>query len=521
MALGPRTRRMQAMDAVIGASILATVCLVAYGILWVIDFGDVSQHPIALIRSPAARETLAGFSEVAVGVLGIAITVVAILVELAAHRYTPRITEMFVRDPVNVTVLSGFVVTTVLVVWTNMSLYGPQHAPGMAVACTVVLSVSLIAILPYFAYVFDFLSPTNVIARIEAIGASRLEGLQKSHGEAPRVRAQVLNAVEQLGDIALNSVDKKDKPLSFASLGALAALAQTSIRLKTSLPDTWFDSASLVHHDPDFIALHPAMVRALTARRTWMEMKILRQYQAVYGDALHKMRDVNHLIAIHTRHIAITGIQHDDAHVVQLSMRFFNTYMRAALNARDVRTAYNVLNEYRLFAEAALDQGKCALVMQLAAKITFYGQLAFGMQLAFILETAAYDLCTLLEQASDMGSSVHDQLLQIFLDVDREPDRDTKGQEASLRGVRKAQIKLATHYLVNGAQENARRIYEDMRGEPAERLRSIRSELEAVDDAEFWEVSDRGINFDWLPPDRRAQLDTFFAWFDQQAAHNG
>ena len=31
-----------------------------------------------------------------------------------------------------------------------------------------------------------------------------------------------------------------------------------------------------------------------------------------------------------------------------------NTYLRAALNARDVRTAYNVLNQYRQLAEALL-----------------------------------------------------------------------------------------------------------------------------------------------------------------------
>ena len=34
-----------------------------------------------------------------------------------------------------------------------------------------------------------------------------------------------------------------------------------------------------------------------------------------------------------------------------LAVKFMNTYLRATLNARDVRTAYNVLNQYRQLAE--------------------------------------------------------------------------------------------------------------------------------------------------------------------------
>ena len=75
-------------------------------------------------------------------------------------------------------------------------------------------------------------------------------------------------------------------------------------------------------------------------------------------------------------------------------------------------------------------------------------------------------------------------------------------------------VLLATHYLAHGSEQHARRIYQDMRGERRERIDSIRAELEAVTDQEYWEVSDRGINFEWLPDDRRAELPRFFSWFD-------
>jgi hypothetical protein len=196
-----------------------------------------------------------------------------------------------------------------------------------------------------------------------------------------------------------------------------------------------------------------------------------------------------------------------------LALKFFNTYLRATVNQRDVRTAYNVLNQYRLLAEAALRKGKTDIALETARRFKYYGQLGFGMGLPFVLETAAYDLCTLNELAFDIESPCRHELLGVFLEVDKEAEEGHE-LDSSLRGVRKAQIKLATYYLLKGATDMARAIFEDMRGEQALRLDSIRTEIEAITSREFWEVSDRGVNFDYLEPSRRAMLGTFFGWFE-------
>lgn len=500
--------------ALVGLGALSVVCMAVYAALWVLDFGfDRTLAPWRLVTAPEAADTIRSFSEVTVGVLGIAITVVAIIVELAANRYTPRITELFVRDPIHVGVMSWFVMTSVIVLWVNLSLQASTPPNLMALVATALMSASLLAILPYFAFVFDFLSPTQVIRRIQQNGSVAFRrSIGRPRASLPRSREEVIRAVEQLGDIALNSVEKKDKPLAIAAVVALSELATDHLDAKPGLPEAWFDSEPLVHLDQDFVAFHPDIVRSLTERRTWVEMKVLRQYQAIFGDSLHKMRDVSHLIAIQTRRLARASMERDDPHAYRLSVRFLNTFMRAAINARDVRTAYNLLNEYGTLAEQVLKAHQDDRVIELAEHIAFYGQLAFSVQIGFILESAAYDLCSLIELADDQGSPAHDALLGIFLDVDREPEGG-KIQEASLRGVRKAQIKLATHYLTRGHAQPARRIFDDMRTEPPSRLKSIRREMEAVEQAEYWEVSDRGLNFEWLPPERRATLDTFFAWF--------
>jgi hypothetical protein len=79
--------------------------------------------------------------------------------------------------------------------------------------------------------------------------------------------------------------------------------------------------------------------------------------------------------------------------------------------------------------------------------------------------------------------------------------------------VRKAQLKLASYFLLRGNEALAREVFLDMGDERPERLASIRDELMNVESREFWEVSDRGVNFDYLGDERKAQLLRFFEWF--------
>ena len=118
----------------------------------------------------------------------------------------------------------------------------------------------------------------------------------------------------------------------------------------------------------------------------------------------------------------------------------------------------------------------------------------------------------LLERASTGSPDMQDRLLVVLLDVDREPEGG-RAQEASLRGVRKAQLKLTTYYLAVKAEAMARRVWEDMRDETADRLLSIRDELLAVQSKDFWEISDRGGNFEYMSPQRKEMLRIFFTWF--------
>lgn len=497
------------------AILLFAYILLALGVFY-IDTGGELGGIVSLIFHPNSNTTaelLGNFPEVVTAVLGIAITVVAIIVELAANRYTHRITELFVREPTNLLVMGFFVVTALMSVLVgsvfdlegeDVTSYAPHFASLAAIG---MLSMSLLLLLPYFAFVFDFLNPLQIVDRI------RRHTIDVIFGRRPAAakKQEALRGVEQLADVGLNAMEHKDKAVSMESVDALRRMTFDFQDRRKQLPEEFFRVDGELAHNPDFVSMSPEVLALVTRRQIWLEMKILRKYQTLYNEALNKERDICYLVAINTRSIAERAIADGHEELYALTIKFFNTYLRATINAKDVRTAYNVLNQYRLLAENVLHVDEGTRSIEIANYFKYYGLLSFNAGLSFILETAAYDLCALNEYAFEERSPALDSLLHIFLEVDKESE--TVAQEASLRGVRKAQVKLATHFLMAGEDELARRVFQDMESEDPERLASIRSELLRVDSPEFWEISDRGWNFDYLPPKQKEQLHVFFGWF--------
>jgi hypothetical protein len=199
-----------------------------------------------------------------------------------------------------------------------------------------------------------------------------------------------------------------------------------------------------------------------------------------------------------------------------------NSYLRAALNARAVRTAYNVLNQYRLLVEAMIRGNADDMALEGVRHMIYYGRTSYDMQLTFVTETVAYDVSALCEFAhapsmdlmkSRSGDTkrpgdLDSKMLDMFLELDQ-PLR-VKKQEAGLQGIRKAQIKLACYYLAVGAIDRARKIAEDMVGEDRDRLQAARDHLVKIESKEFWEIIDRGRNFEYMPPRQKQQMDKFF-----------
>jgi hypothetical protein len=480
---------------------------------------DGNRGLISALREPdpgVGAAVLGNIGQVVAQVLGVAISVVAIIVELAANRYTHRITEIFFRAPANFLVMGLFVVSGLEPLWVAFTYTG-SYAPPVATAISMgLMSISVLLLLPYFAYVAAFVNPVNIINRIRTETLRRVERGPRSEApdEVERVQHQAAEGAEQLSDVALNAMVHHDKAIAMAAINAIGDLLRDYLDVKGALPGAWFVLGSEVRDNPDFVSQAEEALAEIARERTWYEFKLLRQYEMIYRAALNTDRELNYLIAANVRELAEGAMERGDKRVVDIAIKFFNTFLRATINGRDVRTAYNVLNQYRLLAETALRRKQGRIAVAVAKYFKYYGQIAFHMDLGFILETAAYDLCALNELAFDLDARERAELLRVFLQVDKEGEGAKK--EAALRGVRKAQVKLATYYLLRGDGNAAREVYRDMANEQPARLASIRDELLAVESPYFWEVTDRGTNFDWLSAERKGRLMEFFEWFGEQ-----
>jgi Predicted membrane protein (DUF2254) len=448
-------------------------------------------------------------------VFGIVITVVSIIVQLSADRYT-GVARMFLSDRVNLFVMGYYVIACVCGVWLSVSIhhdYVPRSALiGMLIANT----LGLVLMGPYFRYVFWFVEPMNIVAKIrsDVVKSTRHASDSSDRARVHVGQAVTLGAMEELTDITSNSISGKDKIIASGAVDALKDFTLEYLKHKQKASTRWFDIGPNIRENPDFVAMDPESLHDLERRRTWVEWKVMRQYLGIFNEALATMRDINYLVAIDTRYIGEAAGAAGDPELIQLVYRFMNSYLRAAINARDVRTAYNVLNQYRLLVEAMLRQGTGAAV-EGVRHMFYYGHVSYDMKLTFVTETVAYDVSTLCQIASELALPEEDEMLRMFLELDR-PLR-VSSQETALLGVRKAQVKLAAYYLSQDQEAKARLIAKDMQSEPADRLSSIRRALESVTSKDFWEIIDRGRNFEFMPEKQRARLAEFFAWLNVTA----
>jgi hypothetical protein len=360
-------------------------------------------------------------------------------------------------------------------------------------------------LVPYIYFVFTFLAPITVIDRIcrdayRVILRARERNLASS-------QSKVEEAIDELQDVARSAITKSDRGIAMAAVDAMAHLVSDYVRVRDRLPAGWFEVTAKVAADPDFVSLSSETMEEVQRQGIWLERKVFRRYLSLMGQSAVHARDVAYLIGINTQRIACEfGRAHP--HLLELCIRSFNSYLRTTIGARDPRTAYFLMNQYRLIAERMLRDGEPDVAVKIAVYLRDYGQLAHNMQLSFLLETAAYDIMQMIEYALEHDHRAVDPLLDCLLQLDQVIKEEK--HEESLLGVRRCQMQLATLFIARGDEPRVQRIVADLRGERLERLERLRDGLLTDERAQFWELMDRGANFSYLVPERRQYLAPLF-----------
>ncbi len=483
--------------------------LLAVGLVMdVILIGDVQWTELSetAIDQGGLARALASLGEVMAAVLGLSLTVVAIVVQLASQRYSPQLIDVFLRDRVNVFAISFLVGATIYVV-VLPSFVGVESLPLLPVIMGLVLAVGAIGMLvPYFAHVLEFLKPDNIVRQmcLEASSALAWIGSLPSPTEAQvaQARARTNQAVERIADACLMAVSQADRGVALYGVQALEDVALAYSGLKDDLPASWRQ----VERDV-LPGISDDLYDAIVADGTWFETRIFMELEVVERRTFGPLGELVSHLAMAAQHFGHAARIRGDEAGLAVAIRFFNTYVRHALNAGSTRAVFSILQRYRTLAAELIEEDP-ATAGRIAEYLVYYGRIANASGMNFVAVTVAHDLRILCERAYETQPALVDGLLDLFLTFDKEPE--TKSEAMALQGVRKAQALLGAFFLSRSQGALAHRIRQDMRETPKEELVDIRDALLAVQERRFWELNDRGFNFDYVDPALRPLVGAFF-----------
>lgn len=216
-------------DWLIPLGLVGGFAISSYIALRFFDFyqGDGSAsffQVVFLTDSNDVADAIGGVSEVLIAILGLVITVVAIVVQLAAQRYTPKLVELFIADKINV---GYFVLMTMASLYSMLLIYSTTSGflpfwGSLALLGLTTLILSLL--IPYFNYVFRFLTPDNIIVIIRRNAKSAMNKVLVSKNkkdELRRLQNDVANSMAQISDISLSAVSQMDRNVALMSVRSL------------------------------------------------------------------------------------------------------------------------------------------------------------------------------------------------------------------------------------------------------------------------------------------------------------
>jgi hypothetical protein len=461
--------------------------------------------------------------------LVVVITVIGVVVALATKKFTAHIAGMLVRDKYVITFALYVLLGNIWVVFCYSSISEKYYQARASVVFTCLVIISqTIMIFPFLYYLFFFLDVERVIPNVVDWGIS--SGVdkyltQKKAGRKEKYQEVTNDCLEFLRDSARKAIERKDKSIASKSVDALCSFSyQYGIR-KPRVYNNWFTIPTWLRVSADFLSLSAEAALAIEANKTWVEWKILRQFYDLYAVAISEMKEICYQIGMNTRYLAEAAVFRDDIHTLDLAIKYFNSYIRNGLNVNSIHTVYITLFQYRKLAEfliryiAALkrtggDGKKLAelerRVLHIPKHLRYYCGVFIIRNQHFLVEMVAHDIRVMCQVALKLDVYLHESLLDVFLTVCDLYNLHDK----FARGVRTAQICLATHYISAGNRYFAKKIFHEISQESEGRLVAIAKQLQNIEEKDYLEVSERGINFMYITGEQKKVLFQFLSWFE-------
>jgi hypothetical protein len=477
------------VGAVLSGLALVTIALmlvVMFGVLDALHFGSIADF---FTPDPAAAAGTLGLVGGAEGVtLSIVLLGVMFGIQTSSSRYSPRIIGIFTRNPLNALVLS-FALASILYTFLVRSEVKVNYVPLASVAVAEVMALINFALLfPYVLYTFEVMRAETLVNQI--MGRAR---------RSLKRRDNLMTCVAQVTDIAFGSLQLGDMPVCVLSIEVLGDfIARDYLAAKKKMSADWFK----VGHS-ELPGASDQILAEVNRARTWFEYLVLSSFVDMVGLTPAHRKEAVHQIAVVTRKIGLAAIEAGDSEVAELSLRFFNTYLRAAINRSAPTFASGIMNEYRRFAIGALEWRR-DLAVEAAAHLLRYGRHFDEAGMPAVFGAAAEDVADLAIEARVRDPQVSLRLAQLLLRnlLELIPNARPIGLNGLFKGV----AKLTCWAMASEEKDVAHVLVEGIAAAPPDFVDAALNRMEGLQSGLFWEVNERVISFDWLEQPLREQI---------------
>jgi hypothetical protein len=484
--------------------VLPGIALVALVAVLVVVFGFLdSTHYRSLLSlftpDAAAAAGTVGVAGGAEGVtLGIVIWAVMYGIQTTSSRYSMRIIDIFTRNPWNALVFA-FALASILYTFLVRAEIKPNYVPMWSVGVAVALAmVNFAVLLPYVIYIFNVMRAETLITGIRNRATRDVRQYAAGRGGRER-RAGVMTCLSQATDIVFGSVQLGDMPVSIYGIEVLGRfIADDYLRVKKKFRPEWFQ----VGH-ADIPGASDQILAEVNRARTWVEYTIMSSFVDIVSLTPVHRREAMHAIALATRDIGLAAIEVGDPEVADLSLRFFNTYLRVAINREAATFASATMNEYRRLAIGALEW-RPDLSVEAASHLLRYGRHFDEADMPAIYGAAAEDVADLAIEAQGRDPEVTRRLAMML--VRNLAELIPNAKAIGLNGLFKAVVKLAFWAMAADATDVSGILVAGVAAMSPDFVESALDRMESLKSGLFWEVNERVIAFDWVEEPLRMQI---------------
>jgi hypothetical protein len=367
------------------------------------------------------------------------------------------------------------------------------------VALSVILALANFAILlPYIGYIFQVMRAETLVNGIMRRAGRELRASANNPSNRHH-RDELMTAVAQVTDIAFGSIQLGDMPVCVLSIEVFGQfLAEDYLRTKKSFRPEWFQVGHL-----DLPGASDQIIAEVNRARTWFAYLILSSFVDMIGLTPVHRKEAVHAIAVATRNVGLAAIDVGDPEVAELCLRFFNTYLRAAIDKTAPTFASVIMNEYRRFAIGALEW-RPDLSVESAAHLLRYGRHFEEAGMPATLGAAAEDVADLAIEARARDPQVTLRLARVLMT--NLHDVLPNARPIGLNGLFKGVAKLTLWAMAADQKDVSHVLVEGLATTPQDFVDAALDRMEAMHNGLFWEVNERVLAFDWVEQPLRAEI---------------